>query len=129
MIQKKSQPMIRRQMWVILNALVMTISIAILCQGHAMAQDSTTTTMQPSDAAYRDALVCSLTRDWEPGTRHADYSDPDRAFDPKSGQNFVWDEEKGAWIDAKTGECICPKCPPPAAETTSTKPSEEPKKR
>ena len=40
-----------------------------------------------------------------------DISDPNRAFNPSTGQNFVWDEKKQACIDAKTGECICPKCP------------------
>src|SRR6266481_7451884 len=35
------------------------------------------------------------------------------AFDPDSGRNFAWDKEKQAWIDIKTLECICPKCPPP----------------
>jgi hypothetical protein len=34
------------------------------------------------------------------------------AFDPDSKRNFAWDKEKHAWIDVKTGECICPTCPP-----------------
>jgi len=32
------------------------------------------------------------------------------AFDPDSGRNFAWDKDKQAWIDTKTGECVCPKC-------------------
>jgi len=58
------------------------------------------------------------------------------AFDPDSGRNFAWDKEKQAWIDIKTLECICPKCPspstakpPPTPETSSvpekTSPDEE----
>jgi hypothetical protein len=35
-----------------------------------------------------------------------------KAFDPNSGRNFAWDTGKQAWIDTKTLECICPKCPP-----------------
>jgi len=38
--------------------------------------------------------------------------DHTRAFDPDSGRNFAWDKEKQAWIDVKTGECVCPKCEP-----------------
>lgn len=37
-------------------------------------------------------------------------TDPNRAHNSKTGQNFVWDEKKKSWIDTKTGECICPKC-------------------
>ena len=37
----------------------------------------------------------------------------DTAFDPESKRNFAWDSDKQAWIDTKTLECICPKCPPP----------------
>jgi hypothetical protein len=44
-----------------------------------------------------------------------DISDHTRAFDPESGRNFAYDKNKKAWIDTKTGECICPKCPPAAA--------------
>ena len=40
-------------------------------------------------------------------------SDPDSAFDSKSGRNFVYDHQKQSWIDAKTGECICPSCAVP----------------
>jgi hypothetical protein len=41
-----------------------------------------------------------------------DLHDHTRAFDPDSGRNFAWDKEKQAWIDVKTGECVCPKCEP-----------------
>jgi hypothetical protein len=33
-------------------------------------------------------------------------------FIPETGQNLAWDKDKQAWIDVKTGECICPKCEP-----------------
>ena len=41
---------------------------------------------------------------------HQDPSDPNHAHDPVTGQNYNWDSDKKAWIDSKTGECICPKC-------------------
>jgi len=33
-------------------------------------------------------------------------------FVPEIGQNLAWDKDKQAWIDVKTGKCICPECPP-----------------
>ncbi|GAC1576648.1 MAG: hypothetical protein NVS3B18_10480 [Candidatus Dormibacteria bacterium] len=30
--------------------------------------------------------------------------DPDHAFNPNTGQNAHWDEEKERWVDSKTGE-------------------------
>ena len=54
-------------------------------------------------------------------------ADPQHAHNPKTGQNFVWDKDKKSWIDTKTGECVCPKCPatttPP---TTSPSPKSSP---
>ena len=76
---------------------------------HAMAQKA-------SDAELEDALwICLRTK--FPGMQR-DISDHTRAFDPDSGRNFAWDADKQAWIDTKTGECMCPKCPPTAAQTT-----------
>src|SRR5580700_11330568 len=53
-------------------------------------------------------------------------ADPNSAYDSVTGQNFFWDKNKHAWIDAKTGECICPKCdetkvttPPPTTPKTT----------
>jgi prefoldin subunit 5 len=51
-------------------------------------------------------------------------TEPERAHNPKTGQNLVWDKNKKSWIDAKTGECVCPKCPASNPNTTpSPKPS------
>jgi hypothetical protein len=36
-----------------------------------------------------------------------------RAYDRNTGRNFFYDASKPAWIDSKTGECVCPKCPCP----------------
>jgi len=33
-----------------------------------------------------------------------------RVFIPETGQNLAWDSGKQAWIDVKTGKCICPEC-------------------
>src|SRR3989337_54440 len=49
------------------------------------------------------------------------------AYDPPSGRNFAWDSDKQAWIDIKTLECICPKCPPPSVTTPPAPPSEKEK--
>ena len=38
------------------------------------------------------------------------------AFDRESGRNFAWDKDKQAWIDVKTGKCICPECSGQTAE-------------
>jgi hypothetical protein len=34
--------------------------------------------------------------------------DPDHAFNPDTGQNTHWDDEKQQWIDSKTGEPVGP---------------------
>jgi hypothetical protein len=94
MIQRKSQPMIRRQILVIMTALVIAFT------GQAMAQ-------KPTDAQLEDALWNCLSKRI-PGTDR-DAGDHTRAFNPNTGQNFVYDKDKNAWIDAKTGEAICPK--------------------
>lgn len=36
------------------------------------------------------------------------WSDSDHAFNEATGQNAVWDEGRGQWIDSKTGEGISP---------------------
>ena len=51
---------------------------------------------------------------------HVERHPPLTAFDPDSGRNFAWDADKQAWIDVKTLECMCPKCPETAAQTTPT---------
>jgi hypothetical protein len=68
-----------------------------------------------TSANLEDALYCCLY--FKFNERSVDFvdslqrsSDHTRAFDSKTGRNFVYDASKPAWIDAKTGECICPKC-------------------
>ncbi len=72
-----------------------------------------------SDPVYEDYTYVNCLRAQFPGVRR-DISDHTRAFDPDSGRNFAWDSDKQTWIDTKTLECICPKCPPTAAQTTPT---------
>jgi hypothetical protein len=81
---------------------------------------------QPSEADLRDTFWCCMvlklrrhvgnTHDpGHPGLVEPQRSGPTEGYDPNSGRNFAWDSEQKAWIDAKTGECICPKCPPKTA--------------
>jgi hypothetical protein len=55
------------------------------------------------------------------------FSDPLSARDPDSGRNFAWEEDKQSWIDIKTLECICPKCPPGTATAPASQPPPAPK--
>lgn len=50
--------------------------------------------------------------------------DPDRAFNPTTGQNFA-KEPDGSWIDVKTGKKIVPPklCPCPEPQTTPQPPA------
>lgn len=41
---------------------------------------------------------------WTPPGFVPDASDPDRSFNQTTGQNAVWDEKAGKWIDTKTGK-------------------------
>ena len=50
----------------------------------------------------------------------------DTAYDPESQRNFAWEKDKQAWIDVKSGECVCPKCPPTEQPPTGTPPSFKP---
>jgi hypothetical protein len=59
----------------------------------------------------RGALFACCLQDKWPDVR-LDKSHPDRAYIPETQQNVAWDKEKEAWVDTKTGECVCPKCPP-----------------
>jgi len=52
--------------------------------------------------------------------------DPNRAFDPKTGQNLVWDRDHHTWKDTKTGKgvgfsgrLVKEACPPPPAASGS----------
>ena len=55
--------------------------------------------------------------------------DPNRAFDPKTGQNLIWDRDQHTWRDTKTGRGlgfsgrrVKEDCPPPRAGTTPPPP-------
>ncbi|MGH9745771.1 MAG: outer membrane protein [Candidatus Acidiferrales bacterium] len=43
-------------------------------------------------------------------------TDPDSVSDSETGKNYVYDHDRKAWIDAATGECICPACTAPQPE-------------
>src|SRR5450759_3996563 len=60
------------------------------------------------EAEVEDALYLCLKSKFNHVERN--YSDHGNAFDPDAGRNFHYDKDKQAWIDSKTGECICPKC-------------------
>ncbi len=56
-----------------------------------------------------------------------DPTDPERAYDPTTGQNLHWDRAKKTWIDSKTGKALGFKgrqsnkpCPPPSATSKPT---------
>jgi|CXWL01.1.fsa_nt_gi hypothetical protein len=76
-----------------------------------------------SAASLEDALFLCLSQTLKvrPGELRVS-SDHTRAFDPNTGRNFVYDKKKKAWIDTKTGECICPKCVIEDAKTTPQPP-------
>jgi hypothetical protein len=48
-------------------------------------------------------LSCGSGKNWE-----RDVTDHGRAFNPETGQNAHWDDDKGQWIDSKTGEGLTP---------------------
>lgn len=43
---------------------------------------------------------------WTPVGFQVDPTDSTRVFNPDTGQNGVWDGDRGAWIDAQTGKPI-----------------------
>lgn len=58
-----------------------------------------------------------------------DLFDPERAFDPQTGQNLVWDRDQKTWKDTKTGKGIGfqgkgvkKDCPPPPQTSLLRKP-------
>jgi nitrite reductase/ring-hydroxylating ferredoxin subunit len=75
----------------------------ILFTGHVMAQKPAA-----NDAALADALYLCMRFKF-PNVRR-DILDPSQAIDQSTGRSFFWDKDKGGWRDAKTGECVCPKC-------------------
>ena len=57
------------------------------------------------------ALIDHEYQRLEKGHEHdwtRDPTDPTRAFNDKTGQNVVWDDKKGQWIDVKNGEGLTP---------------------
>lgn len=79
-----------------------------LFAAQAMAQQS-----NDAKTGLRDALWLCL-REKVPGVERS--FDGGTAFDPNTGRNFAYDDDKHAWIDTKTLECICPKCLPGASD-------------
>src|SRR3972149_3076196 len=100
------------------GTLVIMTALVITFTGQAMAQKPST------DASMVDALFKYCVREKFPEVSRVS---PETAYDPPSGRNFAWDSEKKAWIDIKTLECICPKCPPPRVTTTPAPPSKKKK--
>jgi hypothetical protein len=101
-------------------ALILAIGLGIL-PGRAVAQVATTSDADLMNASWA-CLVLKFRRHvgnqgdpGHPGAVEPDRLGPTEGYDPNSGRNFAWDSEQKAWIDAKTGECICPKCPPKTA--------------
>ncbi len=91
-----------RSLWAFLPIVFFIIIVLMFFPALALAQ-----TLED----YLEDCLWICLKAKSPGVER-DPSDHTRAFNPKTGQNFVYDKDKKAWIDAKTGECICPKCPP-----------------
>jgi hypothetical protein len=53
--------------------------------------------------ARHNALCCLNLRGWD-----LDDIGDGHTFNPTTGQNGHWDEDKGQWIDSKTGEGLAP---------------------
>ena len=86
---------------------------------HALAQ-------KPTDAQLKVTLYECLKSKFPGVTGKLDAGLAGRAmFDPDSGRNFGWDEDKQAWVDTKTLECICPKCPGQPTEKKVTEKKKE----
>lgn len=58
--------------------------------------------------ALRGLAWKHLHYDAEGKTTGWDTSDGEHAFNPNTGQNAVWDKERGQWIDTKTGQGLTP---------------------
>ena len=99
------------------STMIAMVASALLCLS-VQAQ-------QKADATLEDALWKCLKKTIP--TVERSIGDHTRAYDPESGRNFAWDSENKAWIDTKTLECICPKCPPPSVTTPPAPPSEKEK--
>lgn len=80
---------------------------AVGLQISAVAQQVPTGAALQEDWFYRSCLKAQF-----PEIQRS-IGDHRRAFDPASGRNFVYQD--GTWIDAKTGQNVCPKKPPPGA--------------
>ena len=104
-----------------LVALLVLFSTLTLSAPSAVAQKPQADSKQVG-TTYRGILFRCLQKKW-PDIRIS--GDGDSAFIPETGQNLAWDSDKQAWIDTKTLECICPKCPPPRVTTTPAPPSKK----
>jgi hypothetical protein len=69
----------------------------------------------PGSASYRDAAGRpgperirwdDAHGAWSPPGFESDPSDPQRLFNPTTGQNAIWDDAKGGWIDTSTGQSV-----------------------
>ena len=122
----------RRQNIIFFNFHLFPIGLLIISGLAAFPKDVTAQTS--SDTYLEDALFQCLagkfvkiergavtTPDRVRTTVQRDPSEHTRAFDSNAGRNFVYDQNKKAWIDTKTGECICPKCPPKPTTSKSPK--------
>ncbi len=57
--------------------------------------------LKPSGDEWVDTKTGQAVSVWK-----FDRSDPSRAFNPGTGQNAAWDEDKAQWIDVKTGQAV-----------------------
>ena len=69
--------------------------------------------VKPRPRKKRLNKACIEDCGWRRLARHhkgweRDLTDPRRAFNPETGQNGFWDEDKGQWIDSKTSEGLTP---------------------
>jgi hypothetical protein len=80
-------------------------------------------TLRPVSGKYKTlkgaAFACCLQKRWSE-IRYDEKTG--YAFVPETGQNLAWDKEKQAWIDVKTGECICPSSCPATSTATAAPP-------
>ena len=96
----------------------------ILFAGQGMAQKPDAQKQTKADAELEDALYICLRAKFPKVQR--DPLDHANAYDLSTSRSFFYDKDKKAWRDAKTGECICPKCAPETTTTTTPPPQEPP---
>src|SRR5687767_4258147 len=110
----------------------LSVMASVLVVGYALL--GTVTAQTAAEKAYRDATFSCLNKSkyiWESNYGNwvdrktgkivsskevgeawesvkKDITDPNRAHDAKSGDNFFWDGKTKTWKDAKTGESRTP---------------------